>query len=144
MHSRSVNIFRISSTPYGPEDKAHGAPRLLVRQRTRGRTTLARSSTLQCRVRARSIRARGQACRWGSGQSARFLDTGAREDVLCEHKLDAPLGERQLERYLEFARRRSRERGRPIRVALVTGALDGHAGHTNGTRPPRSAASDNT
>lgn len=46
-----------------------------------------------------------------------FLIRGTREDVICEHKLGAPLGPMQLERYLEFARRRER----PTRLALITG-----------------------
>jgi hypothetical protein len=48
-----------------------------------------------------------------------FLIRGIREDVICEHKLGAPLGPMQLERYLEFARRRERW----TRLALITGSL---------------------
>jgi hypothetical protein len=45
-----------------------------------------------------------------------FLIVCERDDLLCEHKLDASLGERQLERYLAFARKR----GRHTKLAFIS------------------------
>jgi hypothetical protein len=115
----SLNIFSHSATPYGPEDKFTGHLAYLFQNipalgqewlnHLRSRGGLEPDTFESAGKHADGIRT----------SMPDFLMHGVREDILCEHKLDAPLGPQQLERYLDFAR----GRGRKTRLALVTGSV---------------------
>jgi hypothetical protein len=112
---KSPNIFAVSATPYGPEDKFTGHLAYLVDNIPEiGQAWL---DHLREGIEPDTFENAGKHADGTSQDMPDFLIRGRREDVICEHKLGAPLGPNQLERYLAFAKQRARS----TRLALVSG-----------------------
>ena len=113
----SPNIFTLSATPYGPEDRFTGHLAYLFHNVPAiGQEWL---NHLRGGVKPDTFEDAGKHAAGNSQDMPDFLIVGAHEDVICEHKLGAPLGPTQLERYCSFAGKRDK----PTRVAFVTGAV---------------------
>lgn len=109
MTNESTNIFQIShATGYGPEDRftAH-LGYLLENVPQVGQAWVDHLLAKSGRTSDRFLGARKHADGDRQDQPD-FLIVCEREDILCEHKLDACLGPQQLERYLARAKRKAK------------------------------------
>ncbi len=114
MESYRENIFIHSAKDYGPEDKFTGhLSYLLNNHREIGQAWL---DHLRAGTEGDTFRSAKKHAYGNSENMPNFVIVGDREDVICEHKLDAPLGHNQLERYLTECS----QRGRTSRLALVS------------------------
>lgn len=113
-HVRTANIFRIAATPLGPEDKFTAFLHYLIQNIP----SIGQGIVDEICKRAGIAPAKFEkAIDHPTGDDENrpdFMLSCKEFDILCEHKLDSELGNRQLERYLCLPQ------SRPTHVVLIT------------------------